>query len=175
MYIKYLKSLLWHKYYVFLAGRRLGVGLWQSIIHDWSKCLPVEFIPYAQNFFGSYQYTRDIPGGTAIYQSQQGKRFKEDVEAAFDYAWLHHQKHNPHHWQHWLLQNDEDGLNVLYMPVKYAREMVADWLGASKAYTGSWDMTAWLSKSWDKVQLHPNTAAYVQQLLTGIQNGKVYD
>jgi hypothetical protein len=36
-----------------------------------------------------------------------------EVKAAFDVAWLHHIHMNPHHWQHWVLVNDDDGTKVL--------------------------------------------------------------
>jgi FMN phosphatase YigB (HAD superfamily) len=54
------------------------------------------------------------------------------------------------------------------MPEKYAREMIADWLGASKAYTGSWDMTDWLNKNYNKIIVHKNTHAFIQKVLREI-------
>lgn len=32
---------------------------------------------------------------------------RHDVDAAFDRAWLHHQKANAHHWQCWVLMEDQ--------------------------------------------------------------------
>jgi len=66
----------------------------------------------------------------------------------------------PHHWQHWIFADGfspkgssvESG--VMEMPAIYVREMVADWMGASRVYTGSWDMTAWLATNLPKVRLH---------------------
>jgi hypothetical protein len=37
------------------------------------------------------------------------------------------------------------GHTVLLMPEEYIREMIADWLGASRAKTGSWDIKLWLA------------------------------
>jgi len=71
---------------------------------------------------------------------------------------------NPHHWEYWVLS----GRSVekpMEMPEKFAREMVADWMAASRAYTGSWDMHRWLCKNWNKVKLHPNTREFVLELL----------
>ena len=45
-----------------------------------------------------------------------GKKTSQ-VEKNFDYAWLHHQKENPHHWQYWLLHNDDEGLVALEIPL----------------------------------------------------------
>lgn len=139
MYLKYLKSLLLHKWFVFRAGLHTGTPLLQLIIHDWSKFLLfTEFIPYAR-YFGH----------------DRGKALKP----AFDEAWLHHQNHNPHHWQYWLLIYDQhvNKCQALPMPREYVAEMVADWMGASRAYTGSWDMSDWLSKNGPKMILHPDT------------------
>ena len=95
MYIKYLWYVIRHKWFVFVECVKLGVP-WLGLIHDLSKFLPREFIPYARNFYGTYpkdlRYTRFTAEG---------------VKAAFDVAWLHHQKGNRHHWQYWLLQYDQ--------------------------------------------------------------------
>lgn len=50
------------------------------------------------------------------------------VKQLFDYAWLAHIHANPHHWQHWLLQNDDPkiGLRVLDMPYVFIIEMICD-------------------------------------------------
>jgi len=67
------------------------------------------------------------------------------------FAWLHHVHYGPHHWEYWLLNPDynfatsENG--KLPMPETYVREMVADWMGASRTYTGSWDMSKWLTEN----------------------------
>lgn len=49
----------------------------------------------------------------------------------------------------------------LPMPEKYVREMVADWMGASKAYDGKWPKEKWLwwEKNREKVlsYCHPET------------------
>ena len=52
IYLDQLKSVLIHKWYVFLAGQLTGVPLWQLIIHDWSKFTPTELFGYAGNILG---------------------------------------------------------------------------------------------------------------------------
>lgn len=51
IYLQFLKSLLKHKYYVFIAGRKLGIGFWQLLVHDWQKFTPAEFPKYTRYFF----------------------------------------------------------------------------------------------------------------------------
>jgi len=102
MYPRYLWQLLRHKWFVFVESCKLGIPL-LGIIHDWSKFLPSEFIPYARYFYGNYKDAREIWKFLPAY----GGPTKEDVDAAFDVAWNLHQKRNKHHWQWWILMNDD--------------------------------------------------------------------
>lgn len=87
-HIAYLKYVLRHKWFVFLAGLKTGAPLWRLIIHDWTKFLPSEWIPYARTFYA--------PDGS--------KQCLESLE--FNVAWLKHIHRNSHHWQHWVLLRD---------------------------------------------------------------------
>lgn len=88
-HLAYLKYVVRHKWFVFLEGRKMGVPLLNLILHDWTKFLPVEWGSYARAF---YQ-----PDGKGWYKP----------DPAFFVAWNHHQKHNRHHWQYWLLALDQ--------------------------------------------------------------------
>jgi hypothetical protein len=146
MHWKYLKAVLRHKWFVFLAGRGT-VSLWQLVKHDWSKFIPAEWTPYARSFYGPQ------PRTVATRQ-------------AFDRAWLHHQHANPHHWQAWVLREDSGVTKVLPMPEKYRREMLADWRGAGRAY-GNNDTAGWYEKNAARIMLHPETRALVEAELFG--------
>lgn len=74
--------------------------------HDASKYTGEEYMPYAKYFYGK----------------SKSKEVKED----FDYAWLHHIHANPHHWQYWILVNDDDGTKALDMPYEQIVAMVCD-------------------------------------------------
>lgn len=143
----YLHYVLRHKWHVFRASRKLGVPLVQSILHDASKFLPSEWKPYVKCFYA--------PDGS--------KRYNETPE--FNAAWCAHQRRNLHHWQAWLLKEDEGGMFPIPMPMKYIREMVADWVGAGIAITGSNNVCGWYGKNWHKMKLHPVTRAKVEKLL----------
>lgn len=101
MYFKYLKYVLKHKWYVFIECCKLGIPL-RGLLHDLSKFLPSEFIPYARYFYGNY------PEALTVYEKTYHWKMKTKavVKGDFDLAWLKHQKRNPHHWQYWLLVND---------------------------------------------------------------------
>ncbi len=143
----YLKYLLRHKWYVLREGVRLGVPLYLLIIHDWSKFLPAEWSGYVHAFY-------DAGGGYRYHPSDQ-----------FDAAWNHHQKHNKHHWQYWVLVMDDNVENVcLKLPEKYAREMLADWLGAGLANRNP-DTLDWYLKHRDRIQLHAETQKWIEDKL----------
>ena len=116
IYLKYLKYLLRHKWYVMIECFKEGL-YYRGIMHDMSKFRLSEFIPYARYF---YDYDSD-------------RHFDVDLERAFNLAWLKHQKRNPHHWQYWILQEDDGGRCHIKMPIDYLEEMICDWIGAGKA------------------------------------------
>jgi hypothetical protein len=139
-YIRYAKSLKDHINCVIEAFiEKLGGNYGEVEYHDLSKWKPCEFPFYAKHFQGGGD-----PNG-------------------FSRAWLHHLHNNPHHWQYWMFPDNfsPKGSNVingcLPMPHDFCMEMVADWMGASKAYTGDWNMSKWLKDNFHKVKLHPDS------------------
>jgi hypothetical protein len=144
-HIAYLKYVLRHKWYVFLAGQELGVDLVQLIVHDWHKFLPSEWFPYARTF----------------YKSNGEKQYVESEE--FSQAWRKHQQRGKHHWQHWLITWDRGETEALPMPWDYVEEMVADWYGAGKAITGKWEAKQWFEANKHKMKLHPVTVERIEQ------------
>jgi len=54
----------------------------------------------------------------------------DEIKKNFDYAWLHHLHNNPHHWQYWVLKEDDGSkfeFKALDIPDIYIVEMLADW------------------------------------------------
>lgn len=185
-HLAYLRYVLRHKWFVFQAGRKLGVSLWSLICHDWDKFLPDEWFPYARTFYkpdGSHQYV-------------------ESVE--FARAWMLHQHRNKHHWQWWLqiyegnkspylmrdidmlvwdrgnaqlvvkrnsgaswwleLRDSEPEFYPIAMSVEARREMLADWIGAGRAI-GKPDTLAWYTKNCHNMILHPATRRWIEEQL----------
>lgn len=148
----YLKYVLKHKHGVLQAGLKLNVSIWQLLKHDLSKFSPFEFIPYAIWF-------NERPAEMYWIDYHQ-------AELNFHQAWLHHIHKNPHHWQHWVLRMDEGGVEVLRMPEKYVREMVADWHGVGIALgKGSENGKVWYEKNKHTMALHEQTRNRVEALL----------
>lgn len=135
-----------HKWYILIASRIVGkVSLWQALKHDMSKFSHVEYSGYQQRFFGN----ADNPEG-------------------FAKAWLHHENYNPHHWGYWIPRSGKYAGQPLPMPESYIREMLADWMGAGRAYGGSWDMSDWLSKNLSRIQVHSDTKMQIIQILADL-------
>lgn len=148
MHWRYLRSVLRHKRFVYEEGRKLGLPIWQCLIHDWSKFTPRMWAPYARCFYGP----KNIKTG------------KPDGDARFDAAWLWHQRVERHHWQWYVLMEDSGKVHCLPMPERYMREMLADWRGANRAY-GDQPLTAWYIKTVAARKLHPDTRDWIEAQL----------
>lgn len=135
----YLKYVVRHKWFVYRAGRLLGVSRLQLLIHDWQKFTRAEWGPYVRYFYS------DTPD-----------------QDAFDRAWLHHQKlGGKHHWQYWVLREDDGSTKALEVPDRYRREMLADWRGAGLAL-GKPDTAAWYEANREKMVLHDSTREWIE-------------
>ena len=159
-YIKYLWYILRHKWFVFIECCKVEM-IWLGLIHDWSKFRPSEFIPYARHFYGE---NRDEQIKKEKVEGYDKSRDRQD--GVFNKAWLYHIHRNKHHWQYWLLVQDEDKDVVLEMPNKYRKELLADWHGAGKAITGKNNTKEWYLKHKDKYQFHPDTRKWIERSLS---------
>jgi len=147
----YAQYVIRHKWFVFLESCKLGI-VWLGLTHDLSKFRLDEWIPYANYFYGKRHNVRDKTG---YYKPT------DTGDKAFDFAWLLHQKRNKHHWQWWCLHQDSDGIKVLEMPLRYRKEMLADWRGAGRTQ-GKPKTWEWYAVNKDKLQLAPETRAWVE-------------
>ena len=153
-YLKQLKAILLHKWYFLKAGRWLGLPWRLIVLHDISKFSPVEFVNYARWFYG----VKSKPGWAS--------------------AWQHHAHNNKHHPEYWLLpwRGDPDFYNdmgkfvapfvtVLPMPRVYVQEMIADWMAASKIFTGSYDIAVWANEHGRTMLLHDDTVTWIHDIM----------
>ena len=150
--LKYLWLTLRHKWFVFQAGLKVGAGLWDLITHDLSKLSLSELPAYGRQFYGP-----------------------ADDSDGFIEAWTYHQNRNKHHWEYWIPRTGHNRCNPphpdgqpVVMPWRYVREMVADWLGASRAYDGRWpefNKWPWLVSKFRHMTLHPETRHRVRYVL----------
>lgn len=161
-HLKYLSYIIRHKCFVFLACLKLRVPLHLALWHDASKFTPSEWKPYVDYFYGDNSGEGLEAIGT--WGLAELAPFGFYAKDRFDVAWNHHQKRNKHHWQYWLLTNDEEGTYPLSMPERYAREMVADWNGAGRTL-GKPDTRAWYEKNKGNIKMRDDTRVFVEGLL----------
>ena len=145
--MRYAWLTLKHKLFVLLAGLRYTkTPLGLLLLHDLSKLTWAE-----------------LPG----YQRQFFRKRKDPTQWAK--TWAHHIERNPHHYEHWVQQVGGRSYAFI-MPEEYVREMVADWIGASRAYEGRWPRLgawAWLDKNLERVcgEVHPQTERMIRQVI----------
>lgn len=115
--------------------------------HDSSKDEIDEYVAYDAYFYGgnrSYEVVRD-------YQR----------------AWLLHLHRNPHHWQYWILINDDpqEGEIVLEMPYNRIIEMICDWWSFSWEKEKLDEIFIWYDEHSKYMKLHPKTRITVEYIL----------
>ena len=160
-HLAYLQYVLRHKWFVFVECCKLGIP-WLGIIHDWSKFLPSEWFGYVHFFHNPDGTNKQRRDSTGYYKPN------DTGNAAFDWAWFWHQKHNRHHWQSWVfplsIEADNPPLRVKAIPDRYRREMLADWRGAGRAQ-GRPDVRAWWIANKGKMLLDFETVVWIEQQL----------
>lgn len=145
-YIRYALTVLRHKFWTARYCFKAGL-YWRGITHDLSKFSPSEFGAYARYF------ADDNPS--------------DKVKAEFEQAWLHHQKHNSHHYEHWVI-NGQPSL----MPFEDVLELVCNYLGAKKSavantFTYTKAFNFWMKKDRleAKAKMHPVDFHFVEIIL----------
>lgn len=150
-----------HKYYVAVAFDWLKEHIPEIVAnvsehgthfaHDLSKNDPEEYDAYDEYFYG----------GNRSYK----------VVSNFRNAWLHHIHNNPHHWQHWVLINDEpnEGTIALEMPYEYVVEMICDWWAFSHKSGNLHEIFDWYEKHKSNMILHEHTRTNVEDILAKIK------
>lgn len=99
-----------------------------------------------------------------------GNRSYEVVQN-FRKAWLKHIHRNPHHWQHWILVNDnpDEGEIILDMPYNYILEMICDWWAFSWNSGNLREIYSWYDEHKSYMKLSDRTRATVDNILRKIQ------
>lgn len=115
--------------------------------HDESKTQPDEYEAYDRYFYGNNR----------SYQVVQN----------FNYAWLTHIHRNPHHWQHWILINDDPELGeiIMDMPINYIIEMICDWWAFSWDKGDLMEMFKWYDERKNYIKLSEKTRRELESIL----------
>jgi len=165
MYRQYLEYLWAHKALVLQQCVKMGVP-WLGVCHDLSKYTPREFGPYARKFYGPDVPSNDDVARVLSHGGTAPKWTEWTVKQAFDYAWLYHQHQNRHHWQYWVLNEDDRLPRALEIPRPYTIEMLADWCAMSLKFTGTVaKVQDWYTEHCPKLTLHPRTRARIEFMI----------
>lgn len=119
--------------------------------HDESKSDPNEYVAYDNYFYGGIR--------------------SEAVKKDFNYAWLRHIHRNPHHWQHWVLINDDpnEGEIIMDMEYRYILEMICDWWAFSWSKGDLREIFKWYDEHKDYMKLSKMTRKTVEDILSKIE------
>lgn len=115
--------------------------------HDRSKDSADEYNAYDAYFYGNNK-------SYAVVQD-------------FKRAWLMHIHRNPHHWQHWILINDDpnEGEIILDMDHNYIIEMICDWWAFSWNKGNLYEIFKWYDEHKDYMKLSDKTRDTVEHIL----------
>lgn len=119
--------------------------------HDHSKDKFDEYSAYDAYFYGgnrSYKVVND-----------------------FRKAWLLHIHRNPHHWQYWVLVDDDpkEGTIALPMDYEYIVEMICDWWSFSWKTGNLYEIFNWYEEHSKHIILHDSTRKIVVDILNKIK------
>ena len=153
---KHFKLICNHKRWVMYYCNKCGIT-WRGIKHDLSKFTPTEFIESVKYF--------------------DGKRSPIDVckeQNGVSQAWMHHKGRNTHHYEYWQ-DNFDKGGHPVQMPFEDAVEMLCDYLGAGRAYSGkdfsySGEYVWWKNKISNGIAMHPQTQMFIDEMLKNLMN-----
>ena len=137
---------------IFTNDDVLNESAYQCVFkHDASKEMDVEYDAYDAYFYG--------------------KNRSYAVVNNFNHAWLHHIHNNPHHWQYWVLINDDPdkGEIVLDMPDHYIIEMICDWWSFSWNKGNLTEIFTWYDEHSKYMKLSDNTRKKVEDILNKIR------
>lgn len=119
--------------------------------HDFSKSDPYEYHAYDEYFYGNKSY---------------------ETVKNFEKAWLHHVHMNPHHWQHWILHNDdpEEGMKLIEMPTEYIIEMICDWWSFSWKTGNLYEIFNWYNEHREYMLINPKSVEKIENILSLIKH-----
>lgn len=127
---------------------------WQICFnHDASKTKVDEYDAYDSYFYG-------------LEENKSQQTIDE-----FNKAWLLHIHRNPHHYQHWILINDDpnEGEIVLDMPYHYILEMICDWWAFSWYKGNLNEIFSWYEERKEYMKLSEYTRNTVESILEKIK------
>lgn len=168
------------EYDKYLMEHRAGVAdAWRWILDNIREDLYVHgifFHPYGIASHDASKYSINEYDAYDAYF--YGKNKTKETKERFNLAWLHHIHENPHHWQYWVLMEDDpetgETFKCLEMPLDYIYEMICDWWSFSWKTGNLYEIFDWYESHKKTMKLHPNTRKEVERIL-GLIREKLED
>lgn len=127
--------------------------------HDASKYIK---IPDSENY---YELTCEYDPYADYFYGEK----TPEVEVRFDLAWLSHIHRNPHHWQHWVLNTDEEGQKLLDIPYVFIVEMICDHWSFSWKANNLYEIFEWYDKHKGHILMSDKTRSIYESILYKIK------
>ena len=121
---------------------------WYIDFHDDSKTIPDEYAAYDAYLFG--EQTKEVV--------TQFKRMR-----------LEHRHRNPHHWQYWVLMNDEGTTECIDMEYPYIIEMICDWWAYSWEKDDLFLIFDWYACNKKTIKMSKKTRKTVEDILDKLE------
>ncbi len=152
---RHLKTVLKHKWFVFIYAIRLGIPI-RGFFHDTSKFSPKEFFRSAKYYAGDKSPT--IPERKANNNISK--------------ITMHHALRQPHHW-HSHVDYLPTGIIIAPMEYKHALEYVCDSISANRVYNKKLDFNNAYDYYYNHSKtylIHPGTKEFVLWSINEIKN-----
>lgn len=119
--------------------------------HDFSKYDNEEYQAYDNYYYGGYQ--------------------SDEILNNFNLAWLHHIHNNPHHWQFWVLINDDPNESeiLLEIPYRYILEMICDWWSFSWKNGDLTEIFKWYDSHKNYIKMNEKSRKKLENILKKIK------
>lgn len=169
------------KYDAYLAEHRVNVVK----AYQWMKAyIPevlyvINFIDNAERqaleyrivFFNHHDISKNSKEEYLAYDAYfYGEERTKLVEQNFDRAWLMHIHKNPHHWQYWILIEDEGRILTIDMDYQYIIEMICDWWSFSWKSGNLLEIFDWYEDKKENMLLGDRTRRIVEHILSMMED-----
>ena len=150
----FILYILRHKRLV--ARQCFSRGLYRrGLVHDLSKLLPDEFLPYAR--YWSEWGWRKVREPELKIPSKVLKEFRLSV--------ISHKKRNSHHLEHWMRPDINDQSVPVDMDNDAIVEMVCDWEAMGEMYRGNGSARKWYEMYGDRMIMTDATRQRLETIL----------
>lgn len=113
--------------------------------------------------------TKTVPSEYKAFDEYYCGKHTKNTMQNYRMAYLEHVHRNQHHWQYWILIND-DGTKVnMDMPYEYIIEMICNWWARSWEEGDPYLIFTWYEENKSKIKLSKRTKDTVEEILDKLE------